>query len=107
MFRVQTLPAHPAHTYITPVVRGIAITSTPKGALRLNAVEDKVRSMKNRVPAIFPSGWMRATKLPGIFSWKRLFLIYTVPLILLVYGSTALGLFERPDLFLLDRAFQF
>ena len=45
--------------------------------------------------------------MPGILSWKRLFLIYTVPLILFIYGLTALGVFERPDLFLLDRAFQF
>ena len=39
-------------------------------------------------------------------SWKRLFLIYTLPLIVLICLLSFFEKSERPDLFLLDRAFQ-
>ena len=44
--------------------------------------------------------------LRDMISWKRLFLVYTLPLILAVYLLTVFDVFERPDLFFLDRAFQ-
>ena len=45
-------------------------------------------------------------KLRAIFSLKRLFLIYSLPLILAVSLLTVLDVFQRPDFFFLDRAFQ-
>jgi len=44
--------------------------------------------------------------LQTFFSLKRLFLVYSVPLVLAVSLLSVFGVMERPDLFFLDRAFQ-
>ena len=46
------------------------------------------------------------TKPLGIFSVKRLYLIYSIPLILTICLLSVFDVFQRPDLYFLDRAFQ-
>ncbi|MFQ6027170.1 MAG: CHASE2 domain-containing protein, partial [Dehalococcoidia bacterium] len=41
-----------------------------------------------------------------LFTWKRLFLIYSLPLIIAVSLMSIFGVFRQPDLFFLDQAFQ-
>ena len=41
-----------------------------------------------------------------VFSLKRLFLVYSLPLVLTLCLLTVFDAFQRPDLFFLDRAFQ-
>lgn len=62
--------------------------------------------MRKHIIKRIPSVLEKVSDFPRAFSIRRLFLVYTLPLLLLVSLLSIFDVFERPDLFFLDRAFQ-
>jgi len=62
--------------------------------------------MREHILKRIPSIREKVSDFPRGLSIKRLFLIYTLPLLLFVSLLSIFDVFERPDLFFLDRAFQ-
>jgi len=62
--------------------------------------------MRERILKRIPPIREKVSDFSRVFSMKRLFLVYTLPLLLFVALLSVFDVFERPDLFFLDRAFQ-
>ena len=62
--------------------------------------------MRERILKRIPPIREKVSDFSRVFSMKRLFLVYTLPLLLFVALLSIFDVFERPDLFFLDRAFQ-
>ena len=62
--------------------------------------------MREHILKRIPSMREKVSDFPRAFTMKRLFLIYTLPLLLFVSLLSIFDVFERTDLFFLDRAFQ-